>query len=55
LLILKLSIVVNDFLKFLKKIDNIKPVQNSKPAKDITSNVVVINMGSSLIIPLMAI
>ena len=42
---------MNVFLKFLKNIDNKKPIQNSRPAKAITKNDVDISNKSSFIIP----
>jgi len=41
----------NDFLKFLKKIAIIKPMQNSKPAKASRKNDVDVRIKSSLIVP----
>ena len=40
-----------DFLKFLKKIVIIKPIQNSKPAKANKKNEVDVKIMSSLIVP----
>jgi hypothetical protein len=41
----------NDFLKFLKKIIIIKPIQNSKPAKANKKKEVDVKIRSSLIVP----
>ena len=48
---LSLLCKLNVFLKFLKNITKIKPIQNSKPAKAIMKNDVEINIKSSLMIP----
>ena len=45
----------NDFLKFLKKIVIIKPIQNSKPAKANKKNDVDVKIKSSLIVPIMVV
>ena len=41
----------NDFLKFLKKIVIIKPMQNSKPARANKKKEVEVRINSSLIVP----
>jgi hypothetical protein len=40
-----------DFLKFLKNIDKIKPIQNSNPAKANKKNDVEVKTNSSFIMP----
>ena len=42
---------LKDYLKFLKNITIIKPIQNSKPAKANKKNDVEVKIKSSLIVP----
>ena len=45
----------NDFLKFLKNMDKINPIQNSKPANASKKNDVDVKTNSSFIIPPMTV
>jgi hypothetical protein len=53
-MLLKLS-KSNDFLKFLKNIVIIKPIQNSRPAKASKKNDVEVSIKSSLIVPVIVV